>query len=262
MNGAAMENSAWPGSRWAWLFVLLAGAQVFLIWEYSEQAQPPRERIARPAVSSLVFNAQSNAASIAWLALGDPTIFSLANPNNFSGRAWLNGQSMAHPWKDWVETEGGQALNPADLGQAFEHGFENRPEMSEVAVEKPEAALTILAINDGPITTQSVMRIEGDLASLKLEKAADLPGWTNAETLAPTTVEMGVGSDGLPLSVRLVERCGLSAADQFAVNAARGLRFAAQSMNLAPNPALIWGRAVFQWQTLMVAATNGTAANH
>ncbi len=261
MNGAVMENSAWPGSRWVWLLVLLAGLQVFLIWEYSEQAEPPRERIARPAVSSLVFNAQSNAASVAWLALGDPTIFSLANPNNFSGRAWLNGQSMAHPWKDWVETHGGQKLNPADLGQTFVRGFGNRTEVSGVMVEKPEAALAVLMVNGGPITTQSVMRIEGDLARLKLEKAADLPGWTNAETLAPTTVEMGVGSDGLPFSVRLMERCGLAAADQYAVNAARGLRFAAQSLNLEPSPDLTWGRAVFQWQTLMVAATNSAAAN-
>lgn len=261
MNGAAMENSAWPRSRWAWLFVLLVGVQVFLIWEYSEPALPPRERIARPAVTSLVFNAQSNAASVAWLALGDPTIFSLANPNNFSGRAWLNGQSTAHPWKDWAETQGGQKLNPEDLGQTFVRTLRNRPEVSEVMVEKPEAELAVLMVNGGPVLTQSVMRIEGDLARLKLEKAADLPGWANAETLAPTTVEIGVGSDGLPFSVRLVERCGLSAADQYAVKAAHSLRFDPRSATIPLNPDLMWGRAVFQWQTLMVATTNGSAVN-
>jgi hypothetical protein len=261
MSSAAMEMTAWPRSRWAWVFAVLAAGQLLLIWQCSEQAIPPKERISRPAVARLVFNAQGDAASAAWLALGDPTIFSQASPNNFSGHAWLNDRPTVHPWKDWVETQGGQVLNPADLGQTFVRAFGNRPEMSEVVVEKPEAALPLMLVG-GPVLTQSVMRIEGDLARLKLEKTGELPGWTNAETLGPTSVEMGVGSDGLPHSARLVERCGLAAADQYAVTAARGLRFAPQSLNFAPNPALVWGRVVFQWQTLMVAVTNGVSTGH
>jgi hypothetical protein len=243
------------------LAVLFAG-QLLAIWWYSEKARGPRERTPRPAVESLVFNAPADAAFETWMALEDPAIFSMASPNNFSGRAWLNVLPLEHPWKDWVETQGGQPLKPEDLGRTFFRSFGNRSQMAEVMVEKPETALAVTLVDEGPVRTQSVMRIEGALAGLKLEKKVDLPGWTNAETLAPTTVEMGVGSDGLPHSVRLLERCGLVAADQYAVNAAWALRFTPQSLDFATVPTLTWGCAVFQWQTLMVAATNGAAASH
>lgn len=257
MNDLAIETSSWTPRRWISVVVILVAVQLLAIWHYSEPRQPARKRIARPAVSSLVFNADGDAASAAWQALSDPTLFSMPSPNNFSGRAWLNDRGTTHPWKEWVETQGGQVLNPEDLGQMLARTFGKRAEMSDVVVEKPEAPLAIVVVDGGPVLTQSVMRIEGDLARLKLERAGDLPGWTNTETLEPTTVEMAVGSDGLPFSVRLLERCGLAAADQYAVTAARSLRFAPVGEPGASLPALVWGHVVFQWQTLMAEATNG-----
>jgi len=256
-----MERVAWSRRRWSWVVAVLVVMQLLAIWRYSGRTQPSRNRIPRPAVVGLMFNVQEDAASAAWLALGDPAIFSMASPNNFSGRAWLNDRGTPHPWKEWAETKGGQALNPEGLGQTIGLSFGKRVPMSEVVVEKPEAALSVLRVDGGPVSTQSVMRIEGELTRLKLEKAGDLPGWTNAETLGPTTVEMGVGSDGLPLSVRLLERCGLAAADQYAVTAARGLRFAPGSAAIPTTPVLVWGSAVFQWQTLMPEVTNGVPVN-
>lgn len=257
MSDQAIETSSWTPRRWISVVVILVAVQLLAIWYYSERPQPIRKRMARPAVSRLVVNADGDAASAGWLALSDPTLFSMPSPNNFSGRAWLNDHGTSHPWKEWVETQGGQILNPADLGQIFARTIGKRTEMSDVAVEKPEAPLAVVVVDGGPVTTQSVMRIEGELARLKLEKACDLPGWTNTETLGPTTVEMGVGRDGLPFSVRLLERCGLAAADQYAVTAARSLRFVPVGESGASLPRLIWGNVVIQWQTLMAETTNG-----
>lgn len=256
MSDPAIETSLWTPRRWILVIVILVAVQLLAIWHNSEQPQPTRKRIPRPAVTSLVVDADAEAG--AWLALNDPTLFSMASPNNFSGRAWLNDHGMAHPWKEWAETQGGQVLNPADLGQILARTFGKRPEMSDVVVEKPEAPLAIVVVDGGPVLTQSVMRIEGELARLKLERAGDLPGWTNTETLESTTVEMGVGRDGLPFSVRLLDRCGLAAADQYAVTAARSLRFAPIGESGASPPTLVWGNVMFQWQTLMAEMTNGT----
>lgn len=257
-----MEKAGWPQKRWACVVAALMGVQLLLIWGNSGQNQPLQARNPRPAVASLVFNVEADAASSAWLALSDPTLFSMASPNNFSGRAWLTDRPMAHPWKEWMETQGGEMLKPENLGQTTARTFGNRLGEFKAVVEKPEAELTATRVNGGPVLTQSVMRIEGELAALKLEKAGDLSGWTNGETLGPTTVELGVGTDGLPHSVRLVERCGLAAADQNAVNVAQGLRFAPRGVDISATPELVWGLVKFQWQTLMVVGTNGVSANH
>jgi TonB family protein len=76
-----------------------------------------------------------------------------------------------------------------------------------------------------------------------------LPSWTNFDVLAPTTIQVLVGEDGDVISASLQPPgSGVAAADQYAMQAARLLRF--NPVQPAPNsPALSWGSVDFLWHT-------------
>ena len=101
------------------------------------------------------------------------------------------------------------------------------------------------------VPTQSVFRIEGELAQRLTAPAPKLGAWpvSGAKLLTNTVVQVAVNGNGDVLAARLLSRCGLAEADADAVTRTWGLRF--RPVADAPT---IWGQIIFQWQTIFPTA--------
>jgi hypothetical protein len=99
----------------------------------------------------------------------------------------------------------------------------------------------------------SRLRLGGPLASLAVQVPGGLPVWTNADVLAPTTVQLLVEPGGGVLSaVVLPAGSGLAAADQEGLRLARQLQFPSGATDGTGDEdrQLVWGTVEFVWHTV------------
>jgi TonB family protein len=99
---------------------------------------------------------------------------------------------------------------------------------------------------------KSELRVAGALARRKLVAAPELPSWPYTEVLTNSVVQLFVDGDGTPISAALVSGSGLKAADNYALAAAKRLRFRPSRTG----EAVTSGTANFLWQTLPPGVTN------
>ena len=95
----------------------------------------------------------------------------------------------------------------------------------------------------------TTLRIEGELANLRLLKSVNLPEAPEA-TLTNTVVRMSVDSTGRTISAALLSSCGTARLDQEALEYARRARFApvpASPADATASARLAFGTFVFQW---------------
>jgi hypothetical protein len=118
-----------------------------------------------------------------------------------------------------------------------------------------------------PISVPSRLRVEGDLAQLRLLTPLHLPPQTNADILTNTVVQMVVDAQGYPFSSVILagQGSGSSEADQMALtNFSKAIRFApveeAGPGMIAPDK-MISGRLIFEWQTVPPVPTNAPTTN-
>lgn len=99
--------------------------------------------------------------------------------------------------------------------------------------------------------TSPQISISGALQTRPLKRPITVPPWNGPEALGVTRVEVSVNTDGEVVLARIVESCGVKAADLQVLEACRAARFA-RSAPVPPGQeflALTRGRIAHRWPT-------------
>ncbi|HEX4263955.1 MAG TPA: hypothetical protein VH597_06410 [Verrucomicrobiae bacterium] len=237
-----------------WIAVALVfGAQLALLFWLGNT---PLVKPLPTAVSPVIHLAASDSREL--LALQDPTLFVLPHRNNSSGAAWLKMPVENFTPTNWTEPSRPLSLSPERLGAAFTAFMQTnlpphyRPEMDSGLVEVQPTPME-------SVVTHSELRIEGDLARLRLLTRIHLPPQTNSDLLANTVVQLLVDARGNPFSPVILAKSGNGDADAQALAFAKALRFApaqAADLGTVPQDKMTMGRLTFEWQTVAPLATN------
>ncbi len=196
------------------------------------------------------------------MSLTDPTLFALPHTQGFSGRAWMSLPQPEMPSRDWVAPAFSLTLRADELGTSFGrrgNGATFRPALAFATPSRLSGGTSTEPII--PLGGVSTLRLEGGLAARELAVPVDLPVWSRTEMLTNSVVQLVVNAAGRPLSAALLGTCGYEAADQFALELARNVRFKPgpdynpSAGNNSPRD-LAWGRFVIEWGTVAVPATN------
>ena len=248
-----------PGRRFRlrpgmWIAVALVfAAQLALLFLLGK----PLPAKPLPALSLPVIHLAAN-NSRELLALQDPTLFVLPHRDNFSGAAWLKVSAENFTPTNWSEPPRPLRLPPEQLGAAFVAFMQTnpppryQPEMDSglIGPEPPPME---------PILTHSELRIEGDLARLRLLAPVRLPLQTNSDLLANTVVRLLVDARGNPFSPVVSSSSGSRDADADALTVVKALRFAplqAAGLGTVPMDKMLTGKLTFEWHTVPPPATN------
>jgi hypothetical protein len=245
-----------------WIAVgLVFVVQVALVfWVGSPSTPAPLKAPAAPVINL------SGSGSEELLALQDPTLFVLPHRDNFSGDAWLKIPPQKFTPTNWTEPPRPLPLATEQLGKAFVSFMQtNRPPRYQLAVETGLHE----GLEDSPVTESisvpSALRVEGDLARVRLLTSFRLPPQTNSELLTNTVIQLLVNAEGHPFSPVIWSGSGSAEADALALtNYAKAVRFApAQeaALGMVPTDKMIVGKLIFEWQTVPPAPTNGPSSN-
>ena len=245
------DKGSWSSRRWLTLIALVFAAQLALIFAFGEY---------KPIVPRAVTNVPAlklAAGSGEWLALNDPTLFSLPNRRGFAGRAWLEPPPVEFHRLEWIEPPRWLPLPVEELGATFSQYMRtNRFTTFQLELKPPPKFFTPATPAGPSIAKTSTLRIEGDLARRRLLTSMDLPSWPYADVITPSKVQVLVNAAGNVVSAVLLppdnplETAGrYDAADSSALELARAARFALSSN-------LTIGRLVFNWHSVAPAATN------
>jgi hypothetical protein len=247
-----------PG-LWIAVAVVFVAQVGLLVWLGNPPAVKPSEPPAPPAIRLSASGAEE------LLALQDPTLFVLPHPDNFSGAAWLKVPEQEFTPTNWTEPALPLPLPPEQLGATFAAFMQtNLP-----ARFQPELGPDLGTINEDSVPMESIsfpstLRVEGELARLRLLTPLHLPPQTNADLLTNTVVQLLVDAHGNPFSAVLLAGSGSQVADNMALtNFAKAVRFApaeAAALGLVPPDKMTLGKLIFDWQTMPPAPTNAPAS--
>jgi hypothetical protein len=237
-----------------WIAVTLVfAAQVALLFWIGNP--PPAKPSPSPASPMIHLEAHG---SRELLALQDPTLFVLPHRENFSGAAWLKIPTQNFTPTNWSELARPLPMLPEQLGAAFATFMQtNLPPRYQPQLDSGLAELEPIPME--PISTRSRLRIEGDLARLRLLTPSHLPAQTNSDLLTSTVVQLLVDARGNPFSPVILQGSGSRDADAEALTFARSLRFApaqAAAVGTVAPDNMTMGKLIFEWQTVPPPATN------
>jgi TonB family protein len=237
-----------------WIAVALAfAAQVGLLFWVGN---PPAIKPARPPAPPVIHLDANGSEQL--LALQDQTLFVLPHRDNFSGAAWLKMSPQTFEPTNWTEPALPLPLPPEQLGAAFAAFMQTnasprfQPEMNSGFVDLGTTAME-------SISAPSELRVEGDLASLRLLTPVDLPSQTNPDLLTNTVVQLLVDAQGKPFSAVIWASSGKPGADADALNFAKAARFEpaqVAGVGTVPPDIMTLGKLVFEWQTVPPLPTN------
>jgi hypothetical protein len=260
MNGPSVAPRSWGGRRWWFAVAFVFVLQLGLIFALSDKRiNQPRQVISAPSLHV----ARSAAADL--LVLNDPTLFALPHRYGFAGLAWLAAPQPESRSFEWPEDPRFLQLSTQSLGAVFGCALETDNLSSPVSPGRPEPRLTMADPGPLPAQAESRLRLEGGLAGRKLVTPIQLPLERHTDLLAPSVVQMVVGSEGWPVSVPvLLSGSGSGEADAAALRLARTARFNSVASGGPGKPAnsvehLTWGRMVFEWRTLPQLTTNAVS---
>jgi len=262
MNGAVTEPRAWSRLKLATVTVIAAAAQAGLIyWASDRKPFYPRTALARPAVQLAAL------AHNDLLVLNDPTIFSRAHPEGFSGPAWLSIRVQPSDPDTNTAPQQWLALASAQLGETF-RGYAETDRLATLSIAfRPQPALTQPSTApDSMMATVSSVELKDALAKRALINSPPLPSQTNADILLPSEVKVLVDARGNTISAVLLKSSGLKVADQLAVRLALNAQFTpardvpSRSLD-EPNKGVVPGRMIFHWYTVPAPASSGGSSN-
>jgi TonB family protein len=253
MSSAFKEPLHWSRLRWIVAVALVMGIQLILLLRFSSHsAIVPRP--ARQTHTSLLVERPPTGSRLAEsLALNDPTLFALVNPQGFSGEAWLNIRPWEHSLTDWSNPPFWLKASTSSLGGSFVTFVRmNATPMLSLA-EKPVSPPIKFPLLGQLSVTQSTLRVEGNLAQRPLAAPLELPPQVHQELLSNSVVRVMVDRAGRVLSHTLVSSSGSSAADRSALALAKAARF--QPLRPSQSKGSRWadvtaGELWFQWFTL------------
>jgi hypothetical protein len=252
MNPPDQEFLVWTRGRFLAVVGGLFALQIGLIVLFGARAARTVAALP-PSVQFRAINvALSQEQIMSLFFASDPAVFPLPSRHGFSGRAWMNQPPAEFHPINALKAPLWLALDASRLGTAaavLTDEDESMPlKLAPVQLRQLEPLPVFLTPPNIP--TQSVFRIDGDLARRLASPAPVLHSWPSAsrKLLTNTVVQIAVNGAGDVLVARLLTRCGSSEADADAVAKAQALRF-----RPSPGAATDWAQAVFHWQTTFPA---------
>lgn len=250
MNPPVENSTAWSPTRWT---VAIAGAvvvQVVLILGFSLRGPIP-QRSGRNTELNLPAS-----VPVELQALTDPTLLALGGARSF-GAIWLEPAPLPPLNADWRQAPRWLVLEAGLLGSGFvEYARSNAAPVHGLVFRPPPRDLgTSPTVTPAPVRTASALRVTGRLSDRPLRTAPDLPSWPAPDVLPPSEVRVVVDARGVVISAILQSGSGLAAADQYALQTARQLRF----KPLPPgesNGSLTLGQLTFDWRAEELPATD------
>lgn len=252
MNASATALPGWSRRRFWSVALILFAAQAGLLLLFGSDGRRLLRKAPMPG-HFLVMDAplSSDQLTKRFFAV-DPMVFAWPNGNNFAEEIWLNAPEPQLEMPSAIQSAESLGLDPSRL--AFNLPRQKR---AEITLPPRSAESGDTEIEPWPATlapesirAQSLMDIHGGLSARCLNLPAQLPSWPSAQLLSNSVVEIAVNPAGQVIAARLLGRSGLIDADTNALDHARNLRFTPSRFS---SP--VWGRVVFQWQTL--EPTNG-----
>jgi hypothetical protein len=252
MNGTFKVSPVWTRGRFLGIIGSLFALQIGLICLFGARSEKPGPELAPGTRFRAMRGLMSRDDLMRLFFISDPAAFPLPSHNGFSGRAWMNQPPPQYQPANQLEAPLWLALDPSRLGT----GFAN---LDEAAGTSPLtlAPLEIRQTEPPPpfltpqtVPTQSVFRIEGELANRLIAPPPALHAWPSpaAKLLANSVVQIAVNRTGDVQTARLLARCGSAEADADALAKTWALRFRPS----ADAPTL-WAQAIFEWQTTFPA---------
>jgi len=253
-NEGAGGEQPWPRRRLNGFILLCFAAQVLFVLLFGER----RVAALKPAPFGTAVHLVSDPWSMEQLAafseLSDPSVFALPSLEGFSRVGWLTYTPVRDEFAEapgepkWLQPDS-EALG-RDLAvfvttnslPPIRIGDESMPEIVGLQ-PRPSAELEF---------AKSELRIAGGLLRRKLLPPPELPSWPHTEVLTNTVVQLFVDAEGTPISAALISGSGLKAADNYALAAAKRLRFRPERAS----GSVTSGTANFLWHTLPRNATN------
>lgn len=265
MSDGLEELPPWGRTRWFASVLLLGLLHLGALFALSDlgPSQPPREPDSFDV--RLFTEPHAAAALLDAHALNNPTLLASANPQGFSGPAWLNVDPPPFKLPEWRDEPRWLAQDTTDLGEAFRYyvrtnlGTSLSVAASSAPPETPPPGVQ-------PARDVSRIHVTGDLAQRRLIDRPQLESLPAPDLLLPTEIEVLVDRDGYIFSPRLRHRPLITvptqataqrSADRRALELTRKLRFAAmRHLPSSDDFPFTKGVIVFNWTTLPPAVTN------
>jgi TonB family protein len=155
----------------------------------------------------------------------DPTLFALASEQGFSG-AWLRRRAPeAHKLSDWSEAPQWLPAATGRLTRDFEALARSNAVRQPTTRELPPPRTEAPEINRVPLPARSQVLLSGSLQARGTAEPLVADAWIAEDVLPDSVVQISVNATGGVLSTRLIQSCGLPAADQHALSLAAQARF-------------------------------------
>lgn len=252
------EPQGWTRRRWVYA---VAGVLLLQAALMGVLVRPTPRTPSRPDFGArihLVIESEPGQTFTALPAFVDPALFSLPNPEGFSGMAWLRYPRLSNEPTEYAEDPEWLKLRPAALGEEFFQYLATNTLTPPLLVDEPLPSLLRPQSNfpSEPVARISRLRIEGDLAKREWLGPLEFPSWAHTEIVSNTTIRVAVAASGEAFSATIIERSGLRAADEFASRVAAQARFRPVRAGHSDRTDLTWGTLVFLWHTLPAESTN------
>jgi len=257
MNRPPIEPSQWTRGRFWCLVGVLFALQGGLILLFAEREHSASTVASASSHFRLLGRAlTADQLSKTFFAI-DPTVFPLPSLHGFSERAWLSLPMQQFDAPSETEAPAWLTNNAARLGTNFPtlNRAKSLLPFGLADPRGPELEPWPVFLTPELIRTQSVLELQGELAGRQLNAPAELRAWPSAQLLTNSVVQIAVDSAGQVIAARLLTRSGSVDADSNALAQARSLRF-----RPVPLPTPVWGKAVFEWQTVEPANVNPAGA--
>ena len=260
MKTTPLEPARWSGRRWLCALGLAFAVQAALIVYFGERPVPltPVPKL-QPEIN-LAADAWAESQMAELPGLSDPLLFALPHPKSFSGKAWFTFHPAEYEMPSWTEPPRWLNLPTNELGQPFATLLPTNAARPLLVSDTPLPALAGFGplLPQQPMRTQSTVRLRGGLANRTLLEAQALPSWEHNDILTNSIVQLVLAADGLPLSMTLLNSCGLKKADELALKTVSQLSFNPLPPSAPKNAGPAIGQVIFEWHT--IARTNPTTA--
>lgn len=253
----ALPAQCWSARKWTGMTLLIFIVQMGLIFWLSEPPGASRKIPHRPEPG--LRPAPTGEAE--FIALQNPTLFALPQPESFSGLAWLNRPALPVEFFEWTAAPALTALTVEQLQRSFASLLREHEPLFPQSVTRaaPKLSMPVADALPGGVEKSS-FRLTGELTRRTLLSHLTLPAFPHTDVLTNTVIRLALGASGIPVSIALVARSGSTEADELAMRQTRGLRFAplpGATLGAALST-IEWGEVVFEWATLASATNSPT----